>query len=336
MASRRTVAVAGATGYGGSEVVRLLLRHPGFELTAVTSERLAGEPLARACPWLATGLVLGAFDPKTIDAEFVVLAQDAGFALRNVPRLPAGVRVVDLSAAYRLRDARTFQDWYGEAHSDPEGLAGAVYGLPELAPPDAIREARIVANPGCYPTSALLALAPLAAAGMVDGTPIVDAKSGVSGAGRSKTDPDYAFSELTAGFRAYGVTGHRHTPEIEQGLGGRPVRFVPHLIPAARGIHATIHFPARAQLPDILDTWRGAYAGRAFVALAQGWPSMKAVTGSNRCLLAAGVDARTGMATLAAVIDNLLKGAAGQAVQNLNIMCGLPEDTGLPLDGVWP
>lgn len=337
MNSKRSVAVAGATGYGGAEAVRLLLRHPGFEVVQVTSGRLAGERLDRACPWLATDLLLSAFEPERVEAEFVVMAQESGFAMRHCGDLPPGVRVVDLSADYRLRDAATYEAWYKAPHIDSERLSDAVYGLPERVASQSIQAARVIANPGCYPTAALLALGPLVDAGVVDGTPVIDAKSGVSGAGRGKTDSDFGFSELSGGFRAYGVTGHRHTPEIEQGLGGRPVRFVPHLIPAARGIHETIHFATRASREEILALLREAYLGRPFVGVVEwGWPSTKAVLGSNRCLLAADVDARTGMATVVSVIDNLVKGAAGQAVQNLNIMCGMPEETGLPLDGVWP
>lgn len=337
MNSKRTVAIAGATGYGGAETVRLLLRHPGLEVVQVTSGRLAGERLDSACPWLSTDLLLSSFEPERVEAEFVVMAQESGFAMRHRGALPSGVRVVDLSADYRLRDERTYSEWYKAPHVDANGLRDAAYGLPERAPLDAIRSAQVVANPGCYPTAALLALGPLEEAGIVEGIPVIDAKSGVSGAGRGKTDADFGFSELSGGFKAYGVTGHRHTPEIEQGLGGRTVRFVPHLIPASRGIHETIHFATRASKEDILALWRAAYAARPFVGVVeQGWPSTKAVLGSNRCLLAADVDARTGMATLVSVIDNLIKGAAGQAVQNLNIMCGMPEETGLPLDGVWP
>jgi N-acetyl-gamma-glutamyl-phosphate reductase len=178
----------------------------------------------------------------------------------------------------------------------------------------------------------------MVASGFIEGTPIVDSKSGVSGAGRSKTDTFYTFSELSGGFQAYGVVGHRHTPEIEQTVGCK-VRFVPHLVPMARGIHTTIHVQLKPGISrgQILELWGGTYRGRPFVHVQhKGWPSTKQVLGSNRCDLAADVDERTGLATLVSVIDNMVKGAAGQAIQNMNVMAGLPEETGLPLNGVWP
>lgn len=337
--SRRfTATVVGATGYSGAEIVRLLASHPDVAVVRATSERRAGARLAQECPWLDTDLVLESFDPASVDTDVVFLCQSAGFGMKAAPLLVGRTRVIDLGADFRLKPAEAFQTWYGMEHACPDLLEEAVYGLTELADPRQIASARILANPGCYPTSAALALAPLATAGMIAGTPVVDSKSGVSGAGRSKTDCDYLCAELSGGFRAYGVVGHRHTPEIEMAA-GRHVRFTPHLLPFARGIHTTVHVPVEdgVDRAAILEAWRQAYAGRPFVAIqTEGWPSTKQVLGSNRCVLAADFDPRTGFATLVSVIDNLVKGAAGQAIQNMNLMLGLPEDAGLPRNGVWP
>lgn len=338
MAAEITVAVVGATGYTGSEVVRLLERHPCARVVVATSERQAGAALRRACPWLATDLQLVALDSDKLEADVVFLCQEAGFAMSHLPQLQNRMRVIDLSADFRLRDASEYVRWYGREHTAADTRPWPVYGLSELAAEGAIEGARSIANPGCYPTATLLALAPLVRAGWVAGTPVVDAKSGVSGAGRSRQETDYLFTELSGGFKAYGVVGHRHTPEIEM-MAGVPVRFTPHLIPAARGIMATIHVPVvpGTSREGILDLWSEAYSGRPFVEVRrEGWPSTKEVLGSNRCILAAEVDDRTGHAVLVSVIDNLVKGAAGQAIQNMSLMLGLPEETGLPRSGVWP
>lgn len=330
------VAIVGATGYGGAEAVRLLVAHPGVEVVAATSSRLAGKPLRTECPWLDTDLVLSALDTDTLDADVVLLCQESGFAMEHAPRLAERMRVIDLSADFRLLDPMTYAQWYGRDHTRPE--VRAVYGLPELTGRGPIADATIVANPGCYPTAALLALVPLERAGLIEGVPVIDAKSGVSGAGRSKADTDFLLGELEGNFKAYGVTGHRHTPEIEQGL-GRTVRFTPHLLPFARGIHATCHVPLRAGAgrDDVMHAWTQAYADEGFVRVREeGWPSTKEVRGTNACVLAAAFDERTGHAVLVSVIDNLGKGAAGQAVQNLNIMFGLNETAGLTSYGVWP
>lgn len=332
-----TVAVVGATGYTGAEIVRLLAGHPNAEVAVVTSERQAGQPLRSSCPWLATDLVLTRFDPCGWEVDVVFLCQENGFAMHHAPSLAERSRVIDLSADFRLTDLAQYPAWYRLDH--PGGLEPwPVYGLTELADRRALGQARIVANPGCYPTASLLALMPLAEAGIVAGTPVIDAKSGVSGAGRSKQETDFLFSELAGGFKPYGVTGHRHTPEIEQQL-GMTVRFTPHLLPIPRGICSTIHVPVTpgVNADTVRGLWRSRYEGRTCVAvLDEGFPSTKHVLGSNRCLLAAAVDERTGYAVLVSVIDNLVKGAAGQAIQNMNLMLGLPEETGLPLAGVWP
>lgn len=330
--------VVGGTGYTGAEVVRLLLGHPRIAGIAATSERQAGQPLRRACPWLATDIVLETFDPERVEADIVFLCQSSGMAMRVVPRMLDRTRVVDLSADFRLRDRALYPTWYGFEHACPAGTPPTVYGLPELGDRSAWARARLIANPGCYVTASLLALVPLQRSGLIEGTPVIDAKSGVSGAGRSKAETDYLLAELDGGMKAYALGRHRHTPEIEQEL-GRLVRFTPHLLPFARGIHATIHVPLRPGTTDraIRDVWHDAYAGAPFVEVREeGLPSSKETLGSNRCVLAAAFDERTGLATLVSVLDNLVKGAAGQAVQNMNLMFGFDETAGLTPHGVWP
>jgi N-acetyl-gamma-glutamyl-phosphate reductase len=332
MSEQFRVAVVGATGYGGSETIRLLARHPSFKVTVATSGRLAGRPLREECPWLGTDLVLERLDPNRLDVDFIVLAQENGFAMEHAAALLDRARVVDLSADFRLRDHNVYREYYGREHSRPD-LQG-VYGLPELEDRNAIAGARLVANPGCYPTAALLALSPLK--GSILGVPVVDAKSGVSGAGRSRQETDYLFAELSSGMKAYGVARHRHTPEIEQGL-GQTVRFTPHLVPISRGIHATCHLPVAETTVEILrERYWDAYRSENFVRIVPAPPSTKQVQGSNRCDIFVDYDPRTSMAVVITVIDNLVKGMAGQAIQNLNLMAGLPETTGLPLDGQWP
>jgi N-acetyl-gamma-glutamyl-phosphate reductase len=331
------VAVVGATGYGGAEIVRLLASHPCARVTTVTSSRLAGRPLREECPWLGTDLVLSSLAPERLDADFVVLAQENGFAMERAAEILPHARIIDLSADFRLRDLDVYAQYYKRTHLNPTLPSAPVYGLPELVGHEEIASARLLANPGCYPTATLLGLAPLERNGLIAGTPVVDAKSGVSGAGRSKKDTEYLFSELAGGFKAYGVTGHRHTPEIEQEL-GRAVRFTPHLVPMTRGIHSTSHVPLRAGVgrDELRQLFRDFYAGAKFVTVVDAPPSTKQVQGSNRCDLYVDFDERTGMAVVISVIDNLVKGMAGQAIQNLNLMAGLPEETGLPTSAVWP
>jgi N-acetyl-gamma-glutamyl-phosphate reductase len=325
------VAVVGATGYGGAEAVRLLASHPCLKVTNVTSARNPGKRLEDECPWLSTDLVLEPFDLDSLDTDVVFLCQEAGFAMEHAPKLSQRMRVVDFSADFRLTDAAVYEKFYGRPMIQPPTTP--VYGLPELVDAD-YTQARIIANPGCYPTSALLGLVPLIREGLVAGMPVIDSKSGVSGAGRSKKDSDFLFSELNGGFKAYGIHGHRHTPEIEQ-LAGVKVRFTPHLLPVARGILTTIHVPLKqeADLNDLLSEF---YRGRPFVRVVAKPPSTKQVLGSNRCDLYADYDPSTGYAIIVSVLDNLGKGAAGQAVQSTNLMFGLPEETGLAQNGVWP
>jgi len=331
------VTVVGASGYAGAEIVRLLAVHPCAQVTCVTSGRSAGTPLRSECPWLSTDLVLQPFEPENLEAEIVFLCQESGFAMENVASILPKARVIDLSADFRLRDLEVFRRFYGREHANPALPTEPVYGLPELCDRDAIAAARLIANPGCYPTASLLAIIPIVRAGLLAGTPIVDAKSGVSGAGRSRKETDYLFSELDGGLKAYAAVGHRHTPEIAQ-MVGRPVRFSPHLAPFARGLEATAHLPltevtTKEKLTELYSSF---YQGEPFVSIESRPPSTKQVLGSNRCAISVDFDPDTGYAVVSSVIDNLVKGAAGQAIQNMNLMIGAPETTGLPMDGVWP
>ena len=337
MAKQVRAAVVGATGYTGAEAVRLLSQHPSVEIVAVTSERQAGAPINVACPWLDSGLELTRFDAETLDADVAFLCQSNTVAMKVVPSLSKRMKVIDLSADFRLADASQYQVWYGAEHACPGFRPWPVYGLPELVDRSAIASAQVVANPGCYVTASLLALVTLKRAGLLAGTPVIDAKSGVSGAGRSRGETDYLLGELHGSFKPYKTTGHRHTPEIEQMFGG-VVRFTPHLLPVSRGICATIHVPlaANKRAADVVGCWQSAYEGEPFVRVQSEPPSTKQVHGSNSCALFADYDERTGHAVLVSVIDNLVKGASGQAVQNMNLMFELPETAGLQTAGVWP
>lgn len=329
---KQRVAVIGATGYGGAEIVRILTDHPFVEVTTVTSGRLAGVALRQECPWLDTDLILTAPDPAATDAEIVFLCQEAGYAQDHAHEFTG--RVIDLSADFRLRDPDVYESTYGRAWTSPYQPGEIVYGLCETLTVEDYATARVIANPGCYPTATALALLPLADAIRQHGSvPVIDAKSGVSGAGRAKGDPIYRFSEQTDNFRGYALTGHRHVPEIEQTTGLR-IRFSPSLLPIARGLIASVY----VSLPraDYLDQFRAFYAGAAFVRVVESVPSVKQVAGSNRCDIHVTYDDHTEMAIVTSVIDNLGKGAAGQAIQNMNRWMGWPETAGLPRHGVWP
>jgi N-acetyl-gamma-glutamyl-phosphate reductase len=327
------VAVAGATGYTGQELLRLLARHPGVTIAAATSS--SATSAARSLPALAKiwNGTLTPLDPLNIDvlartAELVFLALPDAAAAEIAPRLvDAGVRVIDLSGAFRLRDEGLRARWYPETHALPGGL---VYGLTEFER-DAVRTARMVANPGCYPTAALLALKPLAAAGMlVSGRDIiVDAKSGVSGAGKTPSERTH-FSEVHGSLSTYGVFGHRHGAEIEQGL-GEGVTFTPHLVPLDRGILETIYVrvPPGTTETDLAAIYDATYRDAAFVrTTGSALPEIKHVAHTNFCDIGWRVDP-SGRAIVVSVIDNLLKGASGQAVQNMNVMLGFDETAGL-------
>ena len=332
-ASTVSVAVAGATGYAGQELLRLLARHPMARLSAAMSSS-AGSA-ARPLPRL-NKLWTGALEPldadRLADAEAVFLAVPEEASAELVPALQArGVkRIFDLSGAFRLRDLDLRAKWYPAATAQP---AGVVYGLTELAR-EQIAAARVVSCPCCYPTAALLALTPLVRAGLVIGDIVIDAKSGISGAGRTPTDRTH-FSEVHGSLSAYGVFAHRHAAEIEQGLGssnGASVTFVPHLVPIDRGIFETIYtrVPAGTTTARIEDVYAAAYADAPFVRLTGGaLPEVKHVAHTNFCDIGFRLDEATGRIVIVSCIDNLLKGAAGQAVQNFNIACGLEDTAGL-------
>ncbi|WP_305043056.1 N-acetyl-gamma-glutamyl-phosphate reductase [Geoalkalibacter sp.] len=335
------VAIVGASGYTGVELLRLLHAHPSVEITCVTSRQNAGEDIAAVFPSLQGAItqVCDAVDVELVcaKADFVFTALPHQTAMAVVPSfLQAGKRVVDLSADYRLRDVAVYEQWY-QAHTSPELLAEAVYGLPEINR-EQIVTARLVANPGCYPTSVALALKPLLEKNLVDtSTLVADAKSGTSGAGRS-AKLGSLFCEVNEGFKAYGVANHRHTPEIEQTLSqvaGAPIRltFTPHLLPINRGILSTCYGQLQAALSaaDLHQLYRDTYAAEPFVrVLPDGvYPNVAYVRGSNFCDLNLAVDARTGRVIVMAAIDNLVKGAAGQALQNMNLMLGFEEGLGL-------
>ncbi|MDI6907135.1 MAG: N-acetyl-gamma-glutamyl-phosphate reductase [Thermoanaerobacterales bacterium] len=341
--------VIGATGYAGAELVRLLARHPAVRLAALTSRSYAERPLSAVYPHLYGHVdeVLREFDPDELvsECDVVFTALPHGHAMevgRKV--LDRGKKLVDIGADFRLADVAVYEEWYRVTHTAPEILPRVVYGLPELNR-EHIAGAPVVANPGCYPTASILALAPALKAGLADpASIIIDAKSGVSGAGRGLSLRTH-FAECNENFQAYGVPGHRHTPEIEQELSrlaGRPVRvsFTPHLAPMNRGILATVYFSlSRPVTADELHAvYREFYSEEPFVrVLPPGTlPQTKAVAGSNHCDLNVVADARTGRAVVLSAIDNLVKGAAGQAVQNMNIMFGRPEGEGLAGPGLYP
>jgi N-acetyl-gamma-glutamyl-phosphate reductase len=323
------VAVLGASGYAGAIAAMLVHRHPFFELAHVTARSEAGERLDDIHPRTRVPLELETWDPDAqsdVDAALVCwphrAAAPAVAALRE-----RGVRVVDLSADFRLRDRGIYEDWYGE-HGAPELFGSGVYGLPELHR-EAIAGADLVANPGCYPTAALLALAPLARAGLL-GEVVIDAKSGVSGAGREPTAATH-FISADENMTPYKVGGHRHTPEIEQELGGVTVTFTPHLIPLAQGELVSCYVtPARdAGADEIAELYDDAYAREPWIELRNGPPGVLEVRDTNYCRISAHSDPRTGRILVFATIDNLWKGAASQAVQNLDLMFGRDEREGL-------
>ena len=337
------VGVVGGTGYTGVELLRLLARHPGVELGVVTSREQAGRAVADLFQNLRGQVPLKytAPEPAALAAcDAVFFAAPNGTAMTMARELlGAGVRVIDLAADFRLKDAQEWSRWYGMEHACPELLAEAVYGLPEVNR-EALRAARLVANPGCYPTAVQLGFLPLLEAGLIDpGRLIADAKSGVSGAGR-KAEVGMLFSEAAENFKAYGVAGHRHWPEIRQGLaafgGGEAVglTFVPHLVPMIRGIHATLYAELAVPDADLQALYERRYADEPFVDVmpAGALPETRSVKGANVCRIAQYRPHNQRTVVILSVIDNLVKGAAGQALQNFNIMHGFEE--GLGLEGI--
>lgn len=346
MADAVRVGVVGGTGYTGVELVRLLAQHPQAELAVITSRGEAGKPVAELFPNLR-GRVDLAFSAPDFEAlascDVVFFATPNGTAMGQVPALlDAGVRVIDLAADFRFTDAELWSQWYGMEHACPELLAEAVYGLPEVNR-GAIAGARLVANPGCYPTAVQLGLIPLVEAGVVatDGL-VADCKSGVSGAGRGAS-VGTLLCEASESFKAYGVGGHRHLPEIRQGLAraaGHEVglTFVPHLTPMIRGIHATLYARLTDTSVDLQALFEARYADEPFVDVmpAGSLPETRSVRGANTCRIAVHRPQDGDTVVVLSVIDNLVKGAAGQAVQNMNLMCGLPETAGLDAIALLP
>ncbi|MCB1250683.1 MAG: N-acetyl-gamma-glutamyl-phosphate reductase [Acidimicrobiales bacterium] len=342
-----SVVIVGASGYAGAELLRLCLGHPGLEVVGATGASQAGEPIAALYPNLVGAVGDRRFDRvDDLDlaaADLVFLALPHGESQSLVAERGAGLaRIVDLAADFRLDDAALYPTWYGEDHAAPDLLDTFVFGQPELFRDD-LRGATRIAVPGCYPTTGMLALAPLLRAGLVEPTGlIVDAASGVSGAGRPPK-PHTTFCAVDEDFTAYGLLTHRHTPEMEQALtrvGGTDVQvlFTPHLAPMNRGILATCYArPTTALTQGQLDAlYHDAYAAEPFVTVVDGSPSTKATAGSNSVHVAVHLDQRTGTVVALAALDNLVKGAAGQAVQCANLSLGLDEPTGLPATGLYP
>jgi N-acetyl-gamma-glutamyl-phosphate reductase len=327
-----SVAVLGAVGYAGAIAAQILYRHPAFELAHVTARAEAGQRLDDVHPRTRVPLPLEAYEPDKHAVDAAVVAYPHGAAAPVVAELrDRGTRVVDLSADFRLRDRGIYEDWYGE-HQAPGYFGQGVYGLPELTR-DAVAGADLVANPGCYPTAALLGLAPLARAGLI-GDVVIDAKSGVSGAGRSATQTTH-FISADENVSPYKIEGHRHTPEIEQELGALgndvTITFTPHLLPLAQGELVSCYVTPSRELGEgeLHELYDDAYAREPFVELRRGPVGVLEVRDSNYCRISLHHDPRTGRIIVFAAIDNLWKGAASQAVQNLNLMFGRPESEAL-------
>ena len=340
------VGIVGGTGYTGVELLRLLAVHPKAQLRAITSRGEAGKKVADLFPSLRghIDLAFSEPDPKALAAcDVVFSATPNGVAMTHARDLvAAGVKLIDLAADFRLTDPAVWEKWYGMPHACPELLAEAVYGLPEVNR-ERIRKARIVGNPGCYPTAVQLGFLPLIEKGLIDTSLLVaDCKSGVSGAGR-KAEVHTLFSEASDNFKAYGVPGHRHWPEIRQGLdaaAGNAVEltFVPHLTPMIRGIHATLYARLTDRSADPQALYEQRYANEPFVDVlpAKSHPDTRSVRASNDCRIAIHRPQDGDVVVVLAVIDNLVKGAAGQAVQNMNILFGLDERTGLEAPALLP
>ncbi|HET6160517.1 MAG TPA: N-acetyl-gamma-glutamyl-phosphate reductase [Dongiaceae bacterium] len=348
MASNKLrVAILGASGYTGAELVRLLTRHPHVAIVALTADRQAGKPASEVFPQLQLSKLptlskIDEVDWSGVDFAFCCLPH--GLTQEVIAKLPRHLKIVDLSADFRLFNVDTYATWYGHEHHAPDLQKEAVYGLTEINR-DAVRKARLVANPGCYPTAAQLPLIPLLADKLIDADDIIiDAKSGVTGAGRD-AKLGSLYSEVTEGVHAYGIASHRHAPEIEQGLSeaaGRPiiVNFTPHLMPMSRGILATIYVKMKpgVTVDQLRATLTQRYADDYFVRVLPNGsaPATRHVRGSNFCLMSVHADRVPNRAILMAVEDNLVKGASGQAVQNMNVMAGFPEETALEQLPLFP
>lgn len=339
------IGIVGGTGYTGVELLRLLVQHPHCELAIITSRKEAGMAVSDMFPNLRGRVALKFTEPSRealARCDLVFFATPNGVAMNDARALyDAGVRLIDIAADFRIKDVALWEQWYKMKHACPELVAESVYGLPEVNR-QRLREARIVANPGCYPTSVQLGFLPLLEAGVVDLDHLIaDAKSGVSGAGR-KAEVHTLLAEASDNFKAYGVSGHRHLPEITQGLNamaGRPVRlvFTPHLTPMIRGIHATLYARLSGS-SDLQALFEKRYANEPFVDVmpSGSHPETRSVRGANTCRIAVHQPQGGDIVVVLSVIDNLVKGASGQAVQNMNIMFGFPETTGLDQVALLP
>lgn len=341
------IAILGASGYTGAELLRLLLPHPAAKIVALTAEKNAGQPVHALLPHLRHYPLpdlckIDAVDFTKVDVVFCALPH--GTTQEVIAALPPSLKIIDLSADFRLHDTAAYAQWYGHEHRAPALQAEAVYGLCEIMR-DKIRGARLIANPGCYPTASQLPLIPLLRGGLIRAEDIIiDAKSGVSGAGRELKQSNL-YCEVAEGMQAYGVASHRHAPEIEAGLSAAHgqsviVNFTPHLIPMDRGIFASLYvklMPGKT-VADVRTAWQAAYGAEPFVQLLPEGvlPSTRQVRGTNLCQMAVVADRVPGRAIILSTIDNLVKGAAGQAVQNMNLVVGLPETTGLTQTALFP
>jgi N-acetyl-gamma-glutamyl-phosphate reductase len=345
--SKIKVGITNVTGYAGVELARLLSQHPGVELTSVTGRSAAGKKLGEVFPHLVSLNLMIQTELSKVDLAFSAMPHQQS-AKEIIPLLKQGTKVVDISADFRLKNETEYPNWYDFTHPAPELLEEAVYGLTELYR-DHIASSRLVANPGCYPTSAILALAPAVKAGVIKPEIIIDSKSGVSGAGRSLSLKTH-YSEANEDTTAYALAGHRHLPEIIQELGILSpnqllaITFVPHLLPMTRGILTTCYaplVPGKLSLNQegeekLKQIYQDFYMGEFFVKVVDIPPHTKYTWGSNFCLVHPTIDYRTGRLVVVSCIDNLVKGAAGQAIQNMNLMLGLPETTGLESPATYP
>jgi N-acetyl-gamma-glutamyl-phosphate reductase len=344
--AKTRIGIINVTGYVGIELARWLCQHPAVELVSVTGRSAAGQKLGQVFPHLA--YIDLTIDAKlgSVDLAFSAMPHEES-AKEVIPLLNCGVKVIDMSADFRLKEAGEYQRWYGFTHPAPQLLAQAAYGIPELHR-DQIARARIVANPGCYPTCSILALAPAVKAGIIEPDVVIDAKSGVSGAGRT-LKLGSLFSEVDEDVTAYSLDGHRHLPEIVQEIGAiyngdiPKITFVPHLMPMTRGMLSTCYatlIPAKVPGKNFKEAIRQVYldyyAGEAFVRVVDAPPHTKHTQGSNYCHIYPTYDPRTGKLIVISCLDNLGKGAAGQGVQNMNVMLGLPETTGLLSPALFP
>lgn len=334
------VGIINVTGYTGVELARLLYQHPEVELASVTGRSAAGQKLGEVFPHLADIDLTIEAELGKVELVFSAMPHKES-AKEVIPLLSRGIKVVDISADFRLKDASEYKRWYGFSHPSPQLLKEAVYGLPELHRAK-LASAKLVANPGCYPTGAILGLAPALKAKLIEPNIIIDSKSGVSGAGRSLNTTSH-FAEANEDTTAYALEGHRHLPEITQelkSLSPQPpsITFVPHLVPMTRGILTTCYAPLVNKMAEkeLKKLYTDFYKDEPFVRVTSSPPHTKHTWGSNLCLVYPAIDPRAGRLIVISCIDNLVKGAAGQAIQNMNIMLGLPEATGLEALALYP